>query len=308
MRGKLCGRLSQNHRFVVYPDALPIISRTKAAASVARRGFAYFHDSIQTAEGFGLLAAIRMCRSRQRHQCCCKSFGRAMRIEEIRARRFRRAQDWQGSLGAILRIRRADDCLDQRYLIRRRPSERRRAPIQVSRCRIWSEPPAPVRNTSCLSSGSVITRAGTGHAETAFRTVPARLRHRRHNDLEGPNCSTTRAIAAPKTGAMRRISPVRLPGKTKTRGGSAQTQSLLEIIRPKSSRRSAQGMPHKGAGRPAELFHHRWLKRQQRQHVIDISPHASRAAGPPCPDRGTDIVDDRNVLGRVPARVSLRDG
>ena len=60
------------------------------------------------------------------------------------------------------------------------------------------------------------------------------------------------------------------------------------------SRQGVQSGDALGAGRPAELFHHRWFKGQQRQYVIHIGPHGSRAARPPCPHGRTDIVDDRN--------------
>ncbi len=55
-----------------------------------------------------------------------------------------------------------------------------------------------------------------------------------------------------------------------------------------------QGMADIAAGRPAQPAVFLRFERQQRQHVIDIDAHRLRPAGPPCPDRGRDIVDDRD--------------
>ena len=42
----------------------------------------------------------------------------------------------------------------------------------------------------------------------------------------------------------------------------------------------------------------RRLERQQRQHVVHIGAHGARAARPPGPHRGRDVVDDRNLRRR----------
>src|ERR1700722_12167289 len=42
------------------------------------------------------------------------------------------------------------------------------------------------------------------------------------------------------------------------------------------------------------------LERQQRQHAIDVSQHRLGAAGPPRPDAGTDVIDDRQSRQRRP--------
>src|SRR6185312_15455250 len=70
-----------------------------------------------------------------------------------------------------------------------------------------------VRNASCFSSGSAVTRAGMGHVATAARTASTSRGTAGTTASNGPYCFATWAIAEPNTGAMRRISPVRLPGK-----------------------------------------------------------------------------------------------
>jgi len=56
-------------------------------------------------------------------------------------------------------------------------------------------------------------------------------------------------------------------------------------------------MSYKCAWRPTEIVHCFGLKRKKSQHMIDIGPHRARPARTPRPDRGTNIIDDRNVRG-----------
>ena len=56
--------------------------------------------------------------------------------------------------------------------------------------------------------------------------------------------------------------------------------------------RSADGRHSCTAARRACV--HVGLERQQRQDVIDVAAHRARAARPPGPDRGRDVVDDRD--------------
>src|SRR5579863_506059 len=49
-----------------------------------------------------------------------------------------------------------------------------------------------------------------------------------------------------------------------------------------------------GARRPAELDMDGRLERQDRQHLVDIIAHGTRASGPPRPNRRRDIVEYGN--------------
>ena len=69
-----------------------------------------------------------------------------------------------------------------------------------------------------------------------------------------------------------------------------------------------QGMADIAAGRAAQPAIGLGLERQQRQHVIDIFQHRARPAGPPRPDRGRHIVDDRNPRDLWRGRAWRRDG
>ena len=57
------------------------------------------------------------------------------------------------------------------------------------------------------------------------------------------------------------------------------------------------------ARRAAELDVDRRLERQDGEHLIDISAHGAGAAGPPRPDRGRDVIEDRD-FGREPAHAA----
>ena len=55
-----------------------------------------------------------------------------------------------------------------------------------------------------------------------------------------------------------------------------------------------QGMTDIAAGRPAQPAIFLRFERQQGQHVIDIGAHRACPAGPPRPDRGRHVIDDRD--------------
>src|SRR5579883_3002624 len=59
-------------------------------------------------------------------------------------------------------------------------------------------------------------------------------------------------------------------------------------------------MADEGARGTAEPRVRVWLERQQSKHVVDIGAHRTGAAGPPRPDRGRHIVDDRDGGPRRP--------
>ena len=50
-----------------------------------------------------------------------------------------------------------------------------------------------------------------------------------------------------------------------------------------------------GAGRAAEPLVRLGLERQKREEMIDIGPHFARAARPPGPDAGADVIDDGDL-------------
>src|SRR5919109_1690525 len=59
-----------------------------------------------------------------------------------------------------------------------------------------------------------------------------------------------------------------------------------------------------GARRPPETAMHLGLEWQQSEDMIDVAAHHPRAAGPPRPDRGRDVFDNRNfrIGGADPPR------
>ena len=69
---------------------------------------------------------------------------------------------------------------------------------------------------------------------------------------------------------------------------------LLVGVGPQRGDLLGQGMADIAAGRPAQPAIGLRFERQQRQHMIDIDAHRARPAGPPRPDRGRDVVDDRD--------------
>src|SRR5580704_17660652 len=64
-----------------------------------------------------------------------------------------------------------------------------------------------------------------------------------------------------------------------------------------------QGMADIATRRAAELDVQRRLERQDGEHLIDISAHGAGATGPPRPDRGRHVIEDRD-FGREPAHAA----
>ena len=62
--------------------------------------------------------------------------------------------------------------------------------------------------------------------------------------------------------------------------------------------RSIERMADVAAGRPAQALVRGGLEGQQRQHMIDVGAHPARAARPPRPHAGRDVVDDGHVGAR----------
>ena len=86
--------------------------------------------------------------------------------------------------------------------------------------------------------------------------------------------------------------------------GRIRTPALRLLgIGPQFGNALDQRMADIAARRTAELDIHRRLERQDGEHLIDISAHGAGAAGPPRPDRGRDVIEDRN-FGREPAHAA----
>ena len=109
-----------------------------------------------------------------------------------------------------------------------------------------------------------------------------------------PNCSATRAIAEPNTGAIRRISLVRLPGKTKSSGGSASRRRFSRSFGRKFAEALGQRMTNVTARRTIKFSHGLRLERQQRQYVVHVRAHGARATRPPRPHRRADVINNGN--------------
>ena len=96
---------------------------------------------------------------------------------------------------------------------------------------------------------------------------------------------------SPADGGFRWCGCRAAPARAADRCGGARASSALGR---KSRQPLDQRMADIDAGRPAEPLMRRRLERQDREHVIDITAHGARPARPPCPDRGRDVIDDRD--------------
>src|SRR5690242_9788031 len=54
-------------------------------------------------------------------------------------------------------------------------------------------------------------------------------------------------------------------------------------------------MADESTWRPAEIVHRFGLERKESQYVVDVALHRARPARTPCPDRGTNVIHDRNT-------------
>ena len=132
----------------------------------------------------------------------------------------------------------------------------------------------------------------------ARHAVRDRFLQMRHGGQHGFECHALGAAAAP---AYRRTPPYgagsRCGGCPAAPAAPAARRRGVSAHR-RMGRKVAdllgQGMADIAARRAAQPAIFLRFERQQRQHVIDIGAHRPRPARPPCPDRGGDIVDDRN--------------
>ena len=230
-------------------------------------------------------------------------------IAGIPAPRSRPAPDWRGSRCGIRDQQAADDAPRRPIPCRRRPWEHRRAPVPESRCPTWRAPPAPCGRRHVSRPARSPPAPARGQAATAARTVCGQPRHRRHHDVQGAVTLGDNADRGAEQPAMRRISPLRLPGSTSSSGGSAsRRRGLLGIgaqladaarsadgrHRCRAGRQAVSTPPARTAAAPARDRHRRaWLlARPGRQAQTDRA----------------DIVDDRDFRrARAHAR-ARRDG
>src|ERR1700730_953046 len=68
---------------------------------------------------------------------------------------------------------------------------------------------------------------------------------------------------------------------------------LLVDAGPQHADLPGQGMTDIAAGRTAQPAILLRFERQQGEYMVDIAEHGARPAGPPRPDRGGDVVNDR---------------
>ena len=158
------------------------------------------------------------------------------------------------------------------------PSERRRALTPVLRCLIWSEPPE-------LSETLHAYRCGRLSPEQA-RAMPRQHLERCLQGLPPPAQQSRwdQTVRRREPMQFRKQAPCgefhQSGCRVKPKPAAGPPDAIAARDPSAVSRQGVQsGDAHIGAGRPAELFHHRWFKGQQRQYVIHIGPHGSRAAG-----------------------------
>ena len=132
------------------------------------------------------------------------------------------------------------------------------------------------------------------------------MRHgRQHRDQAG-NAARDLRPRSRNTGRMKRISLVRLPGRTpaaahRRRCPAARASAAPPVI---FGARSITGWPTKTRFQSVFL-EERHLERKQRQHQVEIARHLARAIGAAGPDLRRDIIDGADR--RIDALQALRD-
>src|SRR4029078_12445845 len=58
-------------------------------------------------------------------------------------------------------------------------------------------------------------------------------------------------------------------------------------------------MADEGAWRTTQIVHRFGLERKESQYVINVALHRTRPTRTPCPDRGTNVIHDRDVRGAL---------
>ena len=150
-----------------------------------------------------------------------------------------------------------------------------------------------IRNAAFFSCSPTAMRGCYRPTRDAFANRVEQMRHRRQHQLE------FRALLpqqAQRLAEHRHVMPDFAAAASRQHQQHRRlcvAASLLVGIGPKRADLLDQGMADIGARRPLEPAIGFRLERQQRQHVIDVAAHGARAAGPPCPHGGRDIVDDR---------------
>ena len=160
-----------------------------------------------------------------------------------------------------------------------------------------------IRIASCFSACSTTMRGLTGQAAVAWLDRRQQMRHGRHHHVDRSDALLHQAPASRRR--CRRASRSRRCGfpasparSADRRAGACASASFGRSFADLLDQRMADI----AAGRPAELPMHAGLERQQRQHVVDVAAHRAGAARPPGPDRGRDVVDDRDRSDRSDAR------
>src|SRR5262245_878844 len=136
-----------------------------------------------------------------------------------------------------------------------------------------------------------------GHAPARDRISHdiGKVRHCRHDNLDRTKLmgNAGHCGAEDRCHAANFTAPA--AGQNQDQRRIREAQPSLKIFGPQVVETFGEWMSHVGARRPAKLLHDLWFKWQQRQHLIHISAHGSRAPRTPCPDGRTDIVDDWNI-------------
>src|SRR5262249_52980205 len=83
-------------------------------------------------------------------------------------------------------------------------------------------------------------------------------------------------------------------GQNQNQWWICKAQPSFEILRAQVIETLDQRVPHIGARRAPKFRQYFRLKRQQCKDMIDIGAHCPRTTRTPSPNRGADIVDNRN--------------
>ena len=196
----------------------------------------------------------------QRQQSVSESRGRAITLEEFRHDVFAEHQigkDYRRTIEKQTRRRLPRSVT----LCRPRPSARRQVRVRASMCLTCSAPLAPIEKPQPFPPHPL----PRGPARATMRRLLAPYPQAGTPPARPPRPgriarSRARSPARKRT-AMRRISPSRLPGKTRISGGFASRSLFSRFLRTQVIKTFDQWMPNIGARRTSKFGHNFRLER-----------------------------------------------
>ena len=264
------------------------------------------HDGIETPEGLQSAAGARAYRSTKASKPR-PAVAAPCRGEETPARRFRPARDWRDAVEFDQNV--TDRLFKERHSIARHHGHARHRQFE-RRGPGFGERRASRQNAASFLRVTMTTRARTlpRLEPAALSRFPRGVRHRR--------VTTTSRLANPVVHQRRRLPEHALPFAEFRRCGCPVTTSSSGGWRADGAlpRHSAAARPpvrsrdarHSSQGGPSSRSIRRGLERQQRQDEIDVGAHGARAPRPPGPDRGANIIDDRESRRQARTRRATR--